>query len=333
MSKTSRRKLTFDATDEITLLFKENKEHPIFLEIQNKFNVELKLNAIGILVAKGDKEKTLELENRFKSLLSSIKKPLTIESMQSVLDESVQNPAPDEPEPEWNLIEFKNYHGKISRIAPKNEHQREFMEQIVNKKVIFGSGASGTGKTMIAVCVALKMLESGRIKKLFITRPYLPSENFGFLPGDIDEKMLPFFLPIYNIIDALIGRERREAYQKVNKIEILPAAFARGITIGGFQPEMCIVDESENLTNKQMFLMLSRIGSHQNSKIVFCGDSYQTDLGPRDADSLKRVETILKGSPYVGFTTFTREDVVRSIEVQDIVERFERYEYEQRNKK
>jgi phosphate starvation-inducible PhoH-like protein len=332
MSKTSRRKLTFDTNDEITLLFKDNKEHPIFAEIQNKYHVELKLNAVGVLVAKGDKESTLELETRFKVLISSTKPPLTLEHLQTVLDDA--SPAAAAPaEPEWNTIEFKNYHGKISRISPKNDHQREFMEQIVEKKVVFGSGASGTGKTMIAVVVALKMLEIGKIKKLFITRPYLPSENFGFLPGDIDEKMLPFFLPIYNIIDALIGRERRELYQKNNKIEILPAAFARGITIGGFQPEMCIVDESENLTHKQMFLMLSRIGSHPNSKIIFCGDSYQTDLGPRDADSLKRVEMILRGSPYVGFTTFTKEDVVRSVEVQDMVERFEKYEAEQKNKK
>ena len=113
------------------------------------------------------------------------------------------------------------------------------------------------------------------------------------------------------------------------KIEILPIAFARGMNIGVMRPEILIIDESENLTLKQMYLMLSRIGSNINSKIIFCGDSYQSDLGYKDENSLKKAEQILSGSKNVAFTTFTKEDVVRSVEVQEIVERFEQYEYEQ----
>ena len=325
-SKTTRRKLTFNSNDEITLLFKENKEHQVFKDIESKYNVELKINAVGILVARGDKDSTFELEQKFKKITKS---PLAIDDLQAVMDDvAVADPAED---PSCLSLEFKDKSGKTTTIKPKNDHQRDMIENIINRKIVFGNGASGTGKTMIAVCVALKMLEKGMIKKLWITRPNLPSESFGFLPGGIDEKMLPFFLPIYNIIDGLVGKERREDYIEKGKIEILPVAFARGMNIGSMQPEICIVDESENLTLKQMFLMLSRIGSHKNSKIIFCGDAYQSDLGHKDENSLSKVEKILRGSQSVGFINFDKHDVVRSAEVQEIVERFEKYEAE--NKK
>lgn len=325
-SKTTRRKLTFNSNDEITLLFKENKEHPVFKDIERKYNVELKINAVGILVARGDKDSTLELEQKFKTITKS---PLVIDDLKIVMDDSLIHEI--EEDASALTLEFKDKSGKVTVIKPKTEHQKEMIENIISKKIVFGNGASGTGKTMLAVCVALKMLEKGMIKKLWITRPNLPSESFGFLPGGIDEKMLPFFMPIYNIIDGLVGKERREDYIEKGWIEILPVAFARGMNIGSMQPEICIVDESENLTLKQMFLMLSRIGSHKNSKIIFCGDAYQSDLGHKDDNSLQKVERILKGAKAVGFVTFDKHDVVRSAEVQEIVERFEKYEAE--NKK
>jgi phosphate starvation-inducible PhoH-like protein len=326
-SKTTRRKLTLESNSSITILFKEDPENEVFKLIEAKYDIELKINAVGILVARGDKDKTLDLESRIKRS----KKPIqTIEDLKTLLDDEIF----DEQSEELSsmLLEFKDKSGKSTTIVPKNQHQKDLIDAIIEKKIVFGNGASGTGKTMLAVCVALKMLEKGMVKKIWITRPNLPAENFGFLPGDIDSKMLPFFMPVYNIIDGLVGKDRREDYIEKGKIEILPVAFARGMTIGSWQPEIMIVDESENLTLKHMFLMLSRIGSHKNSKVILCGDSYQTDLGHKDDGSLGKVERILKGSKSVSFITFDKHDVVRSPEVQEIVERFENYEMQQKEK-
>ncbi len=324
-SKTTRRKLTLDSNSIITILFKKNPEHEVFQDISAKYDVELKINAMGLLIAKGDKDRTLELERRIKNPKKVI---TTFDDLRTILSEEMLEE--NQEELSAMVLDFQDKTGRMTSIKPKTEHQKELIENILSKKIVFGNGASGTGKTMLAVCVALKMLERGYIKKIWITRPNLPSESFGFLPGDIDSKMLPFFMPVYNIIDGLIGKERREDYIEKGKIEILPVAFARGMTIGSWQPEMMIVDESENLTLKHMFLMLSRIGSHHNTKMVFCGDAYQSDLGHKDENSLAKVEKILKGSKNVAFITFDKSDVVRSPEVQDIVERFEAYDASQK---
>lgn len=334
MSKSkSTRKLTLQSKDVITQIYQENQHDEIFRKIEDSYGVKFNLNKVGILVVKGDKSATLELSQKFKDLTGigdiNLK---TIEEYILNKKEIIVNETQKQQE-NWHQMLFNDSRGFPVNISPKTDNQRIFIDKIVANKVIFGNGASGTGKTMLAVCVALKMLEKNFIKKIWITRPNLPSESFGFLPGGIDDKMLPFFQPIYSIIDGLIGKEKREGYISKNKIEILPVAFARGITIGSLQSEILIVDESENLTLKQMFLMLSRIGSHKNSKIIFCGDSYQSDLGYKDDGSLIKVEKILKGASAVEFVMFTKADVVRSPEVQEIVERFEKYEFDLAQKK
>lgn len=325
--KKSTRKITLDANDRLTIFFKENESNQVFSEIESKFNVSMKINSVGMLVLRGDKSITANLEKCFNKL-KNLKRKISLEDIYDILNGKIIIDQEQETEESWVQIEFRNKTGDTTIIKPKTINQNKLIEEILSKKVIFANGSSGTGKTLIAVCVALKMLEKGEIRKIWITRPNLPSESFGFLPGNIDEKMLPFFLPIYNMIDNLVGSERRIDYIEKGKIEILPVAFARGMNIGAMQPEFLIVDESENLTLKQMFLMLSRIGSHKNSKIILCGDAYQSDLGHKDENSLSTVEKILKGSKNVAFITFDKNDVVRSREVQEIVEMFEKYEFE-----
>lgn len=339
MKKKSTRKISIETSTKLVTFLKnldDDKRIELFKELFLKHGVELKLNPVGMLVVKASKPTSEAIYANLQAL-NKAKGPITFEgiynaivSEKEVVEEPEEELDPDSTQ--WTHIEFREKSGNTISIKPKTENQQLLVNEILNKKVIFANGASGTGKTMISVCVALKLLEKKAIKKIWITRPNLPSESFGFLPGNIDEKMLPFFLPIYNIIDNLIGKDRRVALIEKGSIEILPVAFARGMNIGTTQPEILIVDESENLTLKQMFLMLSRIGADRNSKIILSGDSYQSDLGGKDDKSLVKVEKILKGLPSVAFITFNKNDVVRSKEVQEIVERFEKYE-EDKNKK
>lgn len=333
-SKKSTRKISLGVSSKLVTFLNSieaEKREQLFQELFLNHGVDLKINPVGMLIVKTSRtDSGIITENL--DILNRSKDPLTLERVYGAIVGGVEVTTEEGERTEWLDLSFRDKSGKTFSVKPKTENQKLLIENILDKKVVFANGASGTGKTMISTSVALKMLEKGLVKKIWITRPNLPSENFGFLPGDISSKMLPFFLPIYNIIDSLVGKERRIDYIDKGKIEILPVAFARGMNIGMIHPEILIVDESENLTLKQMFLMLSRIGSHKNSKIVLCGDSYQTDLKGADSTTLEKAEHILKGSDYVGFVNFTKIDVVRSQEVQDIVERFEKYDKGQKGR-
>lgn len=323
MSKTSRRKLTFDAKDEITVLFKSNSDHPIFQEIQEKYNVELKVNAVGILVAKGEKDKTLELETKFKSLRAT-KKAITTDDIRNILDEKEVA----ETIEEVNLIEleFKDRGGRTSLIKPRTPHQKEFMEKIIASKVILGMGSAGTGKSFLAVAMALKMLEAKRIAKIIISRPAVETgKSIGFLPGTADEKMAAYLMPIFAILEEIIGKERRDKMIADGKIEILPIGYARGLTIGNQYGVVAIIDEAQNLEFTEHKLLLTRLGAHPNSKLIFCGDQRQSDL-KHAKDTLSTIHNIIKDSKFVASVVFDKNDIVRSEAVKDILGRIEDYE-------
>jgi len=320
-SKTTRRKLTFNANDEITLLFKENKEHQIFKDIEAKYNVELKINAVGVLVAKGDKDRTFELEQKFKSLTKSHS---TMDDLKAILEETMPVEASDELESKE--LEFKDRGGRTSLIRPKNQHQSDFLDAIVKNKVILGMGSAGTGKTFLAVAMALKMLEMKKIGKIVISRPAITAgESIGFLPGDKDEKMGPFLAPILSILEEIVGTDRRDKLLLEGKVEILPVGYARGLTVGNKFGIVFIIDEAQNLEFMQHKLLLTRLGSHPNSKIIMCGDQRQSDL--RSAkDTYTKIHKIIKDSPYVSNVVFDKNDIVRSEAVKDILGRIEDYE-------
>ncbi len=336
MPKKSTRKLSLNAEDNLTKFFTQHANNEVFKKIENKFNVTIKINHVGFLVVKGQKETSERIFNILVSL-NQFKSDITIEDVKNyVLDgKPIEETTSSESKfIDWKKLTFKNKNGQNITVKPKTDNQGKFIEEMTNKRIVLCNGSSGSGKTLLAVAVALKYLEEGVIKKIYITRPYVPSENFGFLPGSAEEKMLPFLMPIYNLMDNLIGRERRELYMKKGMIEVLPIAFARGMNIGAMNsPEICIVDESENLNLRQIYLMISRLGDNPASKMFFCGDEYQSDLSNHDKNSLSKMEEILKESPYISFIKFNKNDVVRSKEVKDIVERFEKYEYENKSKK
>lgn len=330
--KKSTRKVTLDTQDKFTVFVKENIKSNIITELAHKFGVTIKLNNVGMLVIKGDKIGSAKLQDAFKKM-KTFKRPIGVEDLQAVLDgkpvESDEPACLPEFEGGWDYtFHFKDKHGRVSSICPKTENQKILIEEIFDKKVIFAGGSAGTGKTFIACAVALDFLEKKLIKRIVVTRPHVTSEDFGFLPGDIDEKMAPFLYPIFAIFEELMGREKRDEYIQKGIIEILPVAFSRGVTLGGKDGVITIVDESENLTVKQAYLMLTRLGNHINSKIIFAGDEVQSDL-KKNGNTLSTLKKILVDSPYVGMVDFNSDDVVRSEIVKDILKRFEEYEAQQ----
>jgi phosphate starvation-inducible PhoH-like protein len=330
--KKSTRKVTLESQDKFTIFVKEHIKSDTLLALASKFGVSIKLNNVGMLVIKGDKKGSERLKEEF-GKLKTLKRAITIHDLQSIVDgkpiEIDAAKLEKTKEGGWNhSFSFKDKRGNVFTVDAKTQNQKLLMEAIFDNKVIFAGGSAGTGKTFIACAVALYFLEEKMIKKIVITRPHVASEDFGFLPGDIDEKMGPFLYPIYAIFEELMGREKRDEYVQKGLIEILPVAFSRGVTLGGKDGVITIVDESENLTVKQAYLMLTRLGNNINSKIIFSGDEVQTDL-KKDARTLSVLKTVLKDSPYVGFVDFDSSDVVRSEIVKDILKRFEDYEKKQ----
>jgi len=331
--KKSIRKVTLDTHDKFTVFVRENIMSDVVDELAHKFGVSIRMNNVGMLVIKGDKTGSAKLQESFKKM-KTLRRPLVVGDLQSILDgkqitpDEPLDPAEDNAGQMVHSFTFKDKKGQASRISAKTDNQRRLIELIFDRKVIFAGGSAGTGKTFIACAVAMDFLEKKLIKKIVVTRPHVASEEFGFLPGDIGEKMGPFLYPIFAIFEELVGREKRDDYIKKGLIEIIPVAFSRGITLGGRDGVITIVDESENLTVKQAYLMLTRLGNHINSKIIFAGDEVQSDL-KRDARTLSTLKSVLKDSPYVGFVDFDSSDVVRSEIVKDILKRFEAYEKQQ----
>lgn len=207
-------------------------------------------------------------------------------------------------------------------LTPKTQAQANYIRSIMTQPLTFGVGPAGTGKTYVAVSIAAEKLESREIDKLIITRPVIEAgENLGFLPGEMEEKIAPYFAPVRLILERRLGKGQVEMFVKSGRIEFLPLAFMRGHTL---ERAFVLLDEAQNTTPSQMKMFLTRLG--EDTTAVIDGDITQKDLPAHQlsglVDGLKR----LSGMRGVGGVEFTRADVVRSGLVADIVERYEHTE-------
>ena len=195
--------------------------------------------------------------------------------------------------------------------------QGRYIEAISTNQLTFGIGPAGTGKSFVATCLAADALMDQRVERIIITRPVVEAgEELGFLPGELSEKVQPYFAPVRAILERRLGRGACEMFMKNGRIEFMPLAYMRGHTLDN---SFIILDEAQNTTPSQMKLFLTRLG--ENTRVVVDGDPRQKDLaGPSGLiDALKR----LRGIPSIDVVEFTRKDVVRSGLVQHIVEAYE----------
>ncbi|SOB44577.1 phosphate starvation-induced protein [Weissella viridescens] len=206
-------------------------------------------------------------------------------------------------------------------IRVKNYNQREYVNAIRHADVTFGVGPAGTGKTYLAVAMAVASLKRGDVERLIITRPAVEAgESLGFLPGDLKEEVDPYSRPIYDALFAILGKEHTERLIDREVIEIAPLAYMRGRTLDN---AFIILDEAQNTTTAQMKMFLTRLGF--GSKMVVNGDVSQIDLPPRVKSGLIQAQTILQDVPQIQMIHFDASDVVRHPIVSAIVGAYDHY--------
>ncbi|HYK59188.1 MAG TPA: PhoH family protein [Bryobacteraceae bacterium] len=206
-------------------------------------------------------------------------------------------------------------------IAPKSLTQRRYVDAIEKYDLVFGVGPAGTGKTYLAVAMAVSALLSKRVSRIVLTRPAVEAgERLGFLPGTLQEKVDPYVRPLYDALYDMIEAEKIEKLLERNTIEVAPIAFMRGRTLND---SFIILDEAQNATPEQMKMILTRQGF--NSKMVVTGDPTQIDLTTGQRSGLIEVIDVLRGVEGIRFVQFDDRDVVRHNLVQKIVKAYERY--------
>lgn len=205
-------------------------------------------------------------------------------------------------------------------IRVKNYSQRQYVQMIKNNDLTFGIGPAGTGKTYLAVVMAVAALKRREVDRLILTRPAVEAgESLGFLPGDLKEKVDPYLRPIYDALNSILGAEHVERLIERGVIEIAPLAYMRGRTL---DKAFVILDEAQNTTRAQMKMFLTRLGF--GSKMIVNGDASQIDLPKGHSQSgLVDAENRLKGLPHIAFVNFDANDVVRHPVVSEIIRAYE----------
>ncbi|RIY33963.1 phosphate starvation-inducible protein [Psittacicella melopsittaci] len=208
------------------------------------------------------------------------------------------------------------------KIRCKSINQHLFAQGILDNDITFGVGPAGSGKTLVAVAMALKMLAERKVERLVLTRPAVEAgENLGFLPGTLQEKLDPYLRPLFDAIIEILGPMQADKLLNSKVIEIAPLAFMRGRTLAN---AFVILDEAQNTTTAQMKMMVTRLGL--GSKMVITGDKTQTDLPRNQASGLEHAMRVLDNVPNVRFYTMDRSDVVRHSTVSAVIDAYDLYE-------
>lgn len=205
------------------------------------------------------------------------------------------------------------------KILPRSPLQSRYIELMEQNKMVFAIGPAGTGKTYLAVAMAVAMLEQGKIERIILSRPAVEAgERIGFLPGEVKEKMDPYLRPLYDALQDTMSGEKLQKKIATEEVEIAPLAFMRGRTLNN---AFVILDEGQNTSPVQMKMFLTRLG--QNSHMAITGDPSQTDLPGGQPSGLKDAEDTLRGVDGIGFVSFSEKDVVRSALVTKIVQAYD----------
>ena len=213
-------------------------------------------------------------------------------------------------------------------VKPKTLGQKKYVEAIRDNTIVLGVGPAGTGKTYLAVAMAVSAFRAKEVNRIILTRPAVEAgESLGFLPGDLQSKVDPYLRPLYDALFDMLGSETYNKYMERGNIEVALLAYMRGRTL---DDSFIILDEAQNTTPEQMKMFLTRLGF--NSKMVITGDVTQIDLPGERKSGLKEVMRILKGVEDISINLFNEKDVVRHQLVQRIIQAYEKYDEGKRHK-
>ncbi len=288
--------------------------------IQNRFKTAVLLRGENIIL-KGHHDEIQLIERLFKEFSYILKRNgVILQSDISTVIELVDTKPIEAIEEKGKNRNPIIFNGVKELVRARNPKQLEYYEKVLKNDLVFAIGPAGTGKTYLAVAMALAALRLNDVSKLIITRPAVEAgESLGFLPGDMREKIDPYLRPLTDAMHFLLSGEKMRAYMEKQIIEITPLAYMRGRTLNN---AFIILDEAQNATKTQMKMFLTRFGA--NSKVIITGDVTQIDL-PNKADSgLIHAHKILKDIKGIEFVMFSNKDVVRHKLVADIIKAYEK---------
>lgn len=329
MSEITELKLTLSAEDQRNI-FGGNDSY--IRKIEDSFHVEI-IDRNGELHIIGDKAGATKASGILRELVQLSRRGSNIEE-QSV-DYAISLKGDDKK----NNVQNDNVLVDIDRdvichtisgkpIKPKTLGQKKYIDAIRNKMIVFGLGPAGTGKTYLAMAMAITAFQREEVSRIILTRPAIEAgEKLGFLPGDLQSKVDPYLRPLYDALYQIMGTENFIKNMEKGLIEVAPLAYMRGRTLDN---AFIILDEAQNTTPAQMKMFLTRIGF--GSKVIITGDASQKDLAPDVKSGLDIAQGVLKGIDDIEFCTLTSSDVVRHPLVQKIVKAYEDYEKKTANK-
>ncbi len=289
--------------------------------IRNLFP-KLRMAARGqVIKVIGDQEETAKFEKKIKELeeYCSRYNKLT----EDVILDIVKGNAPQELKREDVIIYGIN--GKP--ICGRNPNQKLLVEAFTKNDLTFALGPAGTGKTYIAIALAVRALKNREVRKIILSRPAVEAgEKLGFLPGDMKDKIDPYLQPLYDALEDMIPAVKLKEYLENNVIQIAPLAFMRGRTLND---AVIVLDEAQNTTTHQIKMFLTRLG--MNAKMIITGDVTQIDLPRSTSSGLVQALRVLKGVPGIGMVEFGKKDIVRHQLVQRIVEAYQHWDDESKS--
>ncbi len=292
--------------------------------IEKVLNVDIVQRGDGIKIT-GKKDATLEAEKILNELLTLSQRgnditEQNVEYALSINKDALNNHSLLRIDED---IICRTINGKP--VKPKTLGQKKYVDAIRDHMLVFGNGPAGTGKTYLAIAMAVTAFQKEEVEKIILTRPAIEAgEKLGFLPGDLQSKIDPYLRPLYDALYQIMGPENFQKNMERDRIEVAPLAYMRGRTL---ENAFIILDEAQNTTPAQMKMFLTRIGF--GSKVVVTGDRSQKDLAPGVTSGLDVAEKVLKKIKDIAFIKLDGKDVVRHPLVQKIVEAYEDYEKKQ----
>lgn len=295
--------------------------------IEDRFDATIIVRG-DMVTVRGDPEEVEQVERTFRELIYILNKngTLTSEDVNTVLDLVALDRAEEMQKvgktPEREEINDVVLFTKNSIIRAKTQGQREYVRLARENDLVFAIGPAGTGKTYLAVALAVASLKNHEVGKIILARPAVEAgESLGYLPGDMKEKVEPYLRPLYDALEEMLPSDKLKIYLERRTIEVIPLAYMRGRTLNN---AFVILDEAQNATSMQMKMFLTRLGV--NSKAIVTGDITQIDLPLKTVSGLVQIQDILKGIDGVAFVYLGRNDVVRHRLVKDIIDAYDKYQ-------
>lgn len=309
------KRITLDNVDMLSLLGSNDANLKL---LEDRFNAIITFRGENVII-KGVKEEVDVVEKTIKEMVYVLntKGTLRESDIKTILDLTVEGREIISPKEFDSIVLYT----KNDVIKAKTPGQKVYIDSASKNDICFAIGPAGTGKTYLAVAIAVAALKKGIVSRIVLARPAVEAgESLGFLPGDFREKIDPYLRPLYDALDDMIPSEKLKLNIEKRMIEIVPLAYMRGRTLNN---AYVILDEAQNATDLQMKMFLTRLGA--NSRAIITGDITQIDLPSKTISGLVQAKEILRGIDGVGFVYLDKSDVVRHKLVKDIIDAYEKF--------